>query len=396
MYVMTRLTWIFVLAVAAVMVATGSAAAQAPVAGPGPIKAFCIDFNWGPKGINGFAGPGVWADASPAEHVAWYEGLGANVIQTFAVSCNGYAWYRGGVAPPQPGLKQDFLTDVVKLGHAKRMRVMGYFCVGANTLWGQNHPDLSYGTPSNPHIPLTTTYLDYLCGSIQNSLKKTGMDGFMIDWVWNPARPVKGQGKDAREQWLACEQTMFAELMGKPFPGVEKLSPQDRLPYHRKAIDRCWTRIHEAARRANPRCVIWLSCHSLQEPTVAGSRMFREVDWLMNENPNPESTRAAAAMAGPNTQLVQCLVGWGDAHDAKRVLENPEFRKFGLYGFSAPGPNSLPLCIEQYKRNPIASFKGNDRNIAVLARYYNGLPMDHRPTTPGPRRSPTTRSSGST
>jgi hypothetical protein len=47
-----------------------------------PIKAFCIDFNWGPKGINGFAGPGVWADASPEEHVRWYEGLGANVIQT--------------------------------------------------------------------------------------------------------------------------------------------------------------------------------------------------------------------------------------------------------------------------------------------------------------------------
>ncbi len=56
-----------------------------------PIKAFCIDFNWGPKGINGFAGPGVWAGASPEVHVCWYKGLGANVIQTFAVSCNGYA-----------------------------------------------------------------------------------------------------------------------------------------------------------------------------------------------------------------------------------------------------------------------------------------------------------------
>jgi len=68
-----------------------------------PIKAFCIDFNWGPGGVNGFAGPGVWADASPEEHVRWYAGLGANVIQTFAVSCNGYAWYQGGLVPPQPG-----------------------------------------------------------------------------------------------------------------------------------------------------------------------------------------------------------------------------------------------------------------------------------------------------
>ena len=37
----------------------------------GQIKAFCIDFNWGPKGVNGFAGPGHWGDADPAAHVAW-------------------------------------------------------------------------------------------------------------------------------------------------------------------------------------------------------------------------------------------------------------------------------------------------------------------------------------
>ena len=79
---------------------------------PAQIKAFCIDFNW----VNGkFAPPGHWAEASPAEHVAWYEGMGANVIQTFAVSCNGYAWYKGGRVPAQPGLKHNFLTEVVKL-----------------------------------------------------------------------------------------------------------------------------------------------------------------------------------------------------------------------------------------------------------------------------------------
>ena len=77
------------------------------------IKAFCIDFNWGDGGVAGFARPGLWADASPAEHVAWYSALGCNVIQTFAVSCNGYAWYKGGKVPPQPGLKYDFLPDVV-------------------------------------------------------------------------------------------------------------------------------------------------------------------------------------------------------------------------------------------------------------------------------------------
>ena len=57
------------------------------------------DFNWGPGGPNGFAAPGLWADAAPVEHLAWYGQLGCNVIQTFAVSCNGYAWYKDGVVP---------------------------------------------------------------------------------------------------------------------------------------------------------------------------------------------------------------------------------------------------------------------------------------------------------
>ena len=67
------------------------------------IRAFCIDFNWGPGGPNGFAPPGLWADADPQQHFAWYAGLGANVIQTFAVSCNGYAWYQGGKGPAATG-----------------------------------------------------------------------------------------------------------------------------------------------------------------------------------------------------------------------------------------------------------------------------------------------------
>jgi hypothetical protein len=356
------------------MLASPASGQQAGREGTPPIKAFCIDFNWGPKGINGFAGPGVWADASPEEHVRWYRGLGANVIQTFAVSCNGYAWYKGGVVPPQPGLKHDFLAEMVKLGHANGMRVMGYFCVGANTLWGQKHPELSYGTPSARHIPLTTAYLDYLCASIEDSLKRTGMDGFMIDWVFNPDRPGRGTDK---ERWLDCEKSMYAELMGSPFPGEQKLSPADRLAYERKAVERCWRRIREAAKRANPSCVIWLSCFDLRHPTVVGSAMFREIDWLMNEHPDPAAIREVARMAGSKTQLVQCLVGWGDQHDAKKVLEGPESRKLGLYGFARPGENSLPLPIEQYRKSPMTSFKGNDRNIAALVRYYNGLPFDY-------------------
>ena len=57
-------------------------------AAPDPIKAFCIDFNWGDHGA---AEPGLFAQADPEEHVRWYQDLGGNVIQTFCVSYNGYA-----------------------------------------------------------------------------------------------------------------------------------------------------------------------------------------------------------------------------------------------------------------------------------------------------------------
>ena len=157
------------------------------------IRAFCIDFNWGPGGPNGFAPPGLWADADPEQHLAWYAGLGANVIQTFAVSCNGYAWYQGGKVPPQPGLRHDFTTQLVRLGHARGMKVMGYFCVAANTRWGKEHPDLSYGTPATFHLPLTDAYLDYLAEAISDALRTTKMDGFMVDWLWNPSDEARQQ-----------------------------------------------------------------------------------------------------------------------------------------------------------------------------------------------------------
>ncbi|MBI2300413.1 MAG: hypothetical protein HYU66_15975 [Armatimonadetes bacterium] len=356
-----------------------------PLAPPEGIRAFCIDFNWGPGGINGFAGPGVWADASPEEHVAWYAGLGADTIQTFAVSCNGYAWYQGGVVPPQPGLNHDFLTEVVRLGHVRGMKVMGYFCAGSNTRWGQQHPDLSYGVPSAPHLPFTDVYLDDLCASVADALKVTGMDGFMVDWVWNPTRPTV----DGHERWIDAEKQLYGQLMGRAFPGEAALSAADRLAYARRAIDHCWERLHAAAKAANPRCIIWLSCSQPRHPEVVDSPMFRQVDWLMNENPNPDDLQAVAGMIGPQTKLVQCLVGWGDAHDAARVLGKrgqATFSAAGVYGFSRPGDNSLPLPVDEYRRRRAITFAGNDRNIAILARWFHGEPVTDPVITvePGP------------
>ncbi len=343
--------------------------AAGPATARDPIRAFCVDFNWGPGGPNGFAPPGLWADADPAAHVAWYAALGANVIQTFAVSCNGYAWYKGGTVPAQPGLKHDFLPDVVRLGHAKDMKVMGYFCVGANTRWGAANPDLSYGTPGGVHIPFTDAYLDHLAATIEEALAKSGMDGFMIDWVWNPSDKVR------KGVWLPAEMRLFEQLTGRPFPGADNLAPEAKLYYERKAIDRCWARIRAAAKKAKPDCIIWLSCNKVADPTIAGSALLREVDWMMDESGNPDALRSVAPMLGPHTRPLLCVVGWGDRHDARKVVADAANTEFGVYGFSRPGTNSLPLPAERYLAEPPEAFKGNDRNIAVLARVFNGRPL---------------------
>ncbi len=328
------------------------------------IKAFCIDFNWAPGGPNGFAAPGGFAQADPQVHFQWYQDLGVNTIQTFCVSCNGYAWFRqSAVAPVQPGLKHDFLPELAELAHRHGMRVMGYFCVGANTYWGQKHPDQSYNTPAGPpsaiHIPLTNQYVDYLAASIRDALSKTPIDGFMLDWVFSPPHLL---GHERQPRWLECEKQMYAELYGRPFPGKDEINAKIALQFQRRAVDRCWTRIRAAAKSAKPDCILWLSCFDLRDPQVAGSRMFREVDWLMNENPDPTSLAAVRKEKGPHTKIIQCLCGWG-GHDPRRIVGRPEYADLGFYGFAAADLATTlpPRSIAQH-----VGPAENVRNIEIL------------------------------
>ena len=333
------------------------------------IKAYDLDFNWGEGGPNAFARPGLWADASPEEHIKWYKDLGVNTIQTFCVSCNGYAWYINGVVPPQPGLKYDFLPEMVRLGHREGMKVMGYFCIGSNTRWGMENPDLSYGYPSDRHIPFTRKYLEYLDIAIRDAVKKTGIDGFMIDWFYQPNRSSTGG------IWLDCEKQRYEELMGKPFPGVEKLTEEDYNAYSRLAIDKCWEVIHKAAKETNPDCIIWLTCFDITHPHIINSKMFKEVDWLMNEGGDLNRIDSIRNMVGKDTRLITCLANW-NKQDAKSVVAAAIKTGVGLYGFTKPNMNSLLLPIDYYLSLPIDSFKGDDRNIATFARVYNNLPID--------------------
>jgi len=342
----------------------------------GAIKAYCIEFNTGPGGPNAWAAPGVYADADPKEHVKWYKGLGANVIQTFAVSCNGYAWYKNGVVPEQPGLKHDFLTEMVKLGHQENMKVMGYFCIGANVRWGQLHPAESYGflKIDDGHIPLTKKYNQYLAGAIRDALIKTNMDGFMIDWIFH------GSIYKTQILWLDCEIEMWSELMEGPFPGKDKVTKEQELEFARRSVDRCWHSIRHAAKSTSPDCIIWLSIYDLNHPQIVNSNLVKQVDWLMNEGGTTEELKKTQTTLGRGN-LINCLAAWNKA-DPKTIIPASLQAGFGLYGFATPTKRDmLPDIDDYYLARDIDKLSGDELNIAMLARAYRGLPFPSDPAS---------------
>lgn len=331
------------------------------------IKAYCLDFNWAPTRRRGrpFAKPGQWAAADPARHVAWYKAMGANVIQTFCVSTNGYAWYKGGFVPEQPGLKHDFLPEVVKLGHREGMLVIGYFCAAANPKWGTDHPDRSYGTPTTYHIPYTDEYLAYLSKSIGDAVRRTGIDGIMIDWLWMPNRNAI-QGK-----WLACEKKLYEQLMGKPFPGEDKLTRAQDTAYSRNAIDRCWKVIRKAAKEANPKCIVWVTVNKINHPHVINSEMYKEADWLMNEAGSMKGISQVKDMVGKHTRLITCMALW-NRQDATEAVPEAMAAGVGLYGFTTPMSRDGTVPLQKIFGRQVCELAGDSRNIAVLARAYHG------------------------
>lgn len=339
------------------------------------IKAFNIDYNWNPEGnyINSFAKPGLWADANPAELMRWYQDLGCNVVHSFAVSCNGYSWYKNSIIPEQPNLKYDFLTEMVKIGTKKNMKVFGYFCVGANTKWGLDHPEQSYGTPALPHIPFTMDYINYLCSSIKDAIVKTKMHGVMLDWIWTPSgwsnnpEPVK---------WLLCEQQMYKELTGKEFPGVGKVTLEEEQNFRKLSINRLWNHVYKTIKETNPTCIIWITCNNVLNKDVAYSEMFKQTDWLMNEAGDIESTAAMKNMVRKDTKLITCLANW-NGQDPTKIVPNAIKANVSLYGFTKPTISYELPPIKMYLKNPVDSYQGDSKNIAVLARAFKGLPISY-------------------
>jgi hypothetical protein len=358
-----------------------------PVA-PDQIKAYCIDYNWARTGRarKPFATAGTWAEADPAASVAWHKAIGANVIQTFAVSCNGYAWYKNGFVPEQPGLRHDFLREVVRLGHEEGMLVFGYFCAAANVKWVMDHPELNYpqkiemkgGQPQSKGpkkcVVYTDEYLDYLSKSIKDAVATTGIDGFMIDWLWMPERSpiVRGEEQD----WIEAEKKLYRQLMGEPFPGKDQLSKANEIEYGRKAIERCWDSIYKSAKEANPNCIVWLTVSNMKSPYVVNSKLFKEADWLMNEGGAMDVSLQLKAMIRPETKLISCLAAW-NGKDPTSVIPEAHKNGVGLYGFTAPSPGKGGLVnLEKFMAKPIEELKGDERNISALARTYHGVDAD--------------------
>ena len=330
------------------------------------IKAYCLDFNW--AGRKGFAPPGTWSKTDPKAHVAWNKAMGINVIQTFCVSHNGYAWYKNDVTPVQPGLKHDFLREVVKLGHAEGMLVMGYFSIAANKRWGEENPELSYGSPSTYHLPYTDEYLAYLSKAIGDAVATTGIDGFMIDWVWQPKR-LSTEGK-----WIQAEKKLYKQLMGETFPGEDKLSRTQDLQYSRKAIDRCWKTIRKAAKDANPDCIVWLTSNHLNHPHVTNSDMYRQADWLMAEAGRIKHIEQVRNMIGKHTRLITCMARW-NGQDPTHAVPEATKAGVGLYGFARPA-GSGTIGLDRILPLQVCELSEDNKNIAVLARAYHGASID--------------------
>lgn len=350
------------------------------------LKAICIDINWDLFWRS--ASPGLYSHADPKAQVRWCHELGANVMQTFCVSYNGYAWFPSEVAPVTPGLTGNFLQDQVEEGHRLGMKVLGYFCLGSNPYWAGNTSDAEWHDsrlldPMNRPVtainlkdadwnwlPFTNRYMDYFCASIQDALEKTGMDGFMIDW-FNPHRgPV----------WLDCEKEMWRELLGEPFP-QSLPSPEAELEFKRRQVDRAWGQVKAAVNGVRP-AIIWTN-HPFEradDPLWNGSRLLREVDWILNESPDLEFLNWLEKQIGPQTKLIQNFCGWpGHSAESWRDLDA---ERFGYYGFTCTHPGTcLPWTEGQIQSHRRQTMKpdylkrvvSDTKNIAVLREAYHHL-----------------------
>lgn len=334
-----------------------------------PIKSICIDINFDLFWRH--ASPGLYTQADPGAQARWCHEMGANVMQTFCVGYNGYAWFPSETAPVNPGLRGNFLQQQVEEARRLGMRVMGYFCLGSNPVWEMTHPEEeSHYLPVNHDrwLPFTNEYLDYFCASVQEALRKTEIDGFMIDWinVWRGAH------------WLENERQMWGELMGEEFPACGAPSPEAETEFKRRQIERAWIRIRQAVQEVRP-AIIWTN-HPFQkkdDPVWTGHRLLREADWILNECPDAGLLGWLEQNIGSGTTLIQNYCGWPD-HSAEsfRAVDST---RYGSYGFTCVNPATcLPWTVSEAaafvrsvgNHQKFSRLIADARNIGILREAY--------------------------
>ena len=122
---------------------------------------------------------------------------------------------------------------------------------------------------------------------------------------------------------------MYGELMGVPFPGADKSLPADKATFDQRAVERCWARIRDTARKVKPDCILWPN--GLQSPEPG-----RQWIGCSNEGPDVRAIEATAKQFDYRPiRLIQNQVGWAE-HDARRVFSKPKYRTWDFYGFAAP------------------------------------------------------------
>ena len=77
-----------------------------------------------------------------------------------------------------------------------------------------------------------------------------------------------------------------------------------------------------------------------------------------------------------NPDCITCLA-LRNRMDATQVVPEAIEANVGLYGFTNPRKHGSGLVpLEPILSRPVPELKGDDRNIATLARAYHGLPLD--------------------
>ena len=79
-------------------------------------------------------------------------------------------------------------------------------------------------------------------------------------------------------------------------------------------------------------------------------------------------------MIGKHTRLITCLANW-NRQEPTEIVPLALKAGIGLYGFTKPRPDSL-LPLDKLLDTPVKELRGDNRNIAVLARAYHGVSID--------------------